>query len=528
MTTQPTLFEGARLQMTDSIRLTVESLQVYGEAHEHWAIAFSGGKDSSALVTLVTWLILSGRVKAPRTLTVLYADTRLELPPLWLSAQTILGELVEHAPALAALGCTLDVRTVMAPLDKRFLVYVLGRGVPPPNNNTLRWCTRQIKVDPMRAELARLMGDRGDVLTLTGVRMGESAARDARIALSCSKGDGECGQSGYCGRGGTRGESAERFHRRGSAQPQHLEAFGELTDPTSQLRHEREGHGEHVDESANGAAEEVEEVVAAALAEDGPDKAAAAIDPEGDGVEGSFDGADTGPDAASKGFASGLTGMLELGGEAGEFAPLEDEPIGLLAEDERVLLGDGVERFVHPVGVDDGVAQLDLLNPSRLGDKPLLGGRHPLLSGGDLLLLSEGDLRQLATAFLGKLLLRHQHPLLLGGPDLRRVQCGLLVGEPLLLGLGAVAPDDAIGLGQLGHLGDPGEEPGVAGEQLSSRIEGGGDAHGLLPIPGAGRMHPSRARAHHGGRDRGIPSATAAQPFQPVAVAVAVADGDRA
>ena len=207
-----------------------------------------------------------------------------------------------------------------------------------------------------------------------------------------------------------------------------------MTDSTGQLRHECEGHGEDVDESANGAAEEVEEVVAAALAEDGPDKTAAAIDPEGDGVEGTLDGADTRPDAASKGFASGLTGMLELGGEAGEFAPLEDEPIGLLAEDERVLLGDGVERLVHPVGVDDGVAQLDLLNPSRLGDKPLLGGRHPLLPGGDLLLLSEGDLRQLATAFLGKLLLRHQHPLLLGGPDLRRVQCGLLVGEPLLLG----------------------------------------------------------------------------------------------
>jgi DNA sulfur modification protein DndC len=42
----------------------------------------------------------------------------------------------------------------MAPLDKRFLVYILGRGVPPPNNNTLRWCTRQIKVDPMAAELS--------------------------------------------------------------------------------------------------------------------------------------------------------------------------------------------------------------------------------------------------------------------------------------------------------------------------------------------------------------------------------------
>jgi DNA sulfur modification protein DndC len=32
---------------------------------------------------------------------------------------------------------------------------------------------------------------------LTGVRLGESAARDQRIALSCSKGDGECGQGWY-------------------------------------------------------------------------------------------------------------------------------------------------------------------------------------------------------------------------------------------------------------------------------------------------------------------------------------------
>ncbi len=31
-------------------------------------------------------------------------------------------------------------------------------------------------------------------LMLTGVRIGESAARDQRIALSCTKDGGECGQ----------------------------------------------------------------------------------------------------------------------------------------------------------------------------------------------------------------------------------------------------------------------------------------------------------------------------------------------
>lgn len=196
-TRQATLFDGARLQMTESIALTVDSLAAYGASHEHWCVAWSGGKDSTALVTLVVWLILAGKVPAPRTLTVLYADTRLELLPLWLAAQAIREELIDKAADLAALGCALDVRTVMAPMDKRFLPYVLGRGVPPPNNNTLRWCTRQIKVDPMRAELARLGSERGEVLTLTGVRLGESAVRDARIALSCSKGDGECGQGWY-------------------------------------------------------------------------------------------------------------------------------------------------------------------------------------------------------------------------------------------------------------------------------------------------------------------------------------------
>jgi DNA sulfur modification protein DndC len=197
VSTTSTLFGERRNQMTDSIRLTIESLAAYGPAHEHWALAWSGGKDSTALVTLVVWLIESGKVAAPKSLTVLYADTRLELLPLALSADTIREELAEHAEALAAKGCALDVRTVVAPMDKRFLVYILGRGVPPPNNNTLRWCTRQIKVDPMRVELETLYGERGDVLMLTGVRLGESSVRDGRIALSCSKGDGECGQGWY-------------------------------------------------------------------------------------------------------------------------------------------------------------------------------------------------------------------------------------------------------------------------------------------------------------------------------------------
>jgi DNA sulfur modification protein DndC len=191
---QPTLFENQRLSMLDSIRLTIASLLHYGPRHKHWAIAWSGGKDSTTLLTLIVYLLDSGKIPRPETLTVLYADTRLELLPLWISASQIRDELQERG---------VEVRTVMAPMDKRFLVYVLGRGVPPPNNNTLRWCTRQIKIDPMKVELERLAaerqgeGEREKVLVLTGVRRGESVVRDQRIALSCARNGAECGQGWY-------------------------------------------------------------------------------------------------------------------------------------------------------------------------------------------------------------------------------------------------------------------------------------------------------------------------------------------
>lgn len=187
MTTR-TLFDGARLQMTESIEMTLASLQAYGPQHRHWAVAWSGGKDSTALVTFLAWALDAGKIQRPERLDVLYADTRMELLPLWLSAEAIRGELEERG---------IQVRTVMAPMEKRMLPYILGRGVPPPNNNTLRWCTRQIKIDPMAAELKRLDAGLGKILMLTGVRVGESAARDQRIALSCQGNGAECGQGWY-------------------------------------------------------------------------------------------------------------------------------------------------------------------------------------------------------------------------------------------------------------------------------------------------------------------------------------------
>lgn len=187
-TEQLNIFGSKRIDFNEQIQLTIASLNLHGAKHNHWAMAWSMGKDSTTLVTLTVQLILSGQVNPPKSLTVLCADTRMELIPLWLAAKGVIEKL-------KTLG--IDVRIVTAPLDDRFFVYILGRGVPPPSN-TFRWCTGQIKVEPMETALQDLHDQIGEkILMLTGVRQGESAIRDGRIAMSCSKDGAECGQGWY-------------------------------------------------------------------------------------------------------------------------------------------------------------------------------------------------------------------------------------------------------------------------------------------------------------------------------------------
>lgn len=191
MTAVNNLFaDGIRMLSEEAIELTLGSLRAYWDKHGVVAIAWSGGKDSTAVLILVIHLIEAGYLPRPTKLYVFYADTRQELPPIQLAADQVMILLRQRA--------WVEVIVVRAPLDKRFMVYILGRGVPPPNNNTLRWCTRQIKVDPMAEALGAVLADLPETaLMITGVRQGESAVRDGRIEMSCSKDGAECGQGWY-------------------------------------------------------------------------------------------------------------------------------------------------------------------------------------------------------------------------------------------------------------------------------------------------------------------------------------------
>ncbi|MBI3654108.1 MAG: phosphoadenosine phosphosulfate reductase family protein [Acidobacteria bacterium] len=188
MTNHPSLFEELKLTLREAIELTAESLTAYGSRYRHWCAAYSMGKDSTTMITVAAHLISEGRIPAPQSFTILLADTLLENPALFACAKQIMNEMRE-------LG--FDVRIVKPALDHRFFVYMFGRGVPPPSNR-FRWCTEKLKVLPMKLPVEEIAREKGEkVLTLTGVRLGESAQRDLRIITSCTRDGGECGQGWY-------------------------------------------------------------------------------------------------------------------------------------------------------------------------------------------------------------------------------------------------------------------------------------------------------------------------------------------
>jgi DNA sulfur modification protein DndC len=184
---QPMTHAMGGLHMEDGLKQAIAGLKRYGPQANHWTISLSGGKDSTALFTVVLWAIESGVVPRPASgITVINSDTRQEQPALAAFTASMLGEARRR-------GCA--VRVVQPPVEDRFFVRILGRGYPPPGAVRMRWCTRLLKQKPMIAVQREIhAAHNGSVLVLYGSRVDESSARGQRIAASCTLEGAECGQ----------------------------------------------------------------------------------------------------------------------------------------------------------------------------------------------------------------------------------------------------------------------------------------------------------------------------------------------
>ncbi len=175
--------------LAEPLRVTAQTLlSAEAEGHKHWVLAFSGGKDSSA-VAMLTVELLKRKILNDVQVDVVYSDTLMELPPFGENALNLLAHIDQIGKQNE-----LPIRThvAVAEVEQRYWFLVIGKGYPPPHNH-FRWCTDRLKIRPARNVMKNLINESS--IVLTGVRLGESDSRDGRLrAATCSRNDSECGQ----------------------------------------------------------------------------------------------------------------------------------------------------------------------------------------------------------------------------------------------------------------------------------------------------------------------------------------------
>jgi DNA sulfur modification protein DndC len=150
-----------------------ETLQA--QSNLHWMIAYSGGKDSSALLCLVFNNLLKIKPSRAPSIEVLYCDTKTENPIIDTFAKRFLRRFRDEARES---GFRAAVKVISPASDRTYFARVIGRGYPPPTNS-FRWCTKELRIRPVERYLARF-GE--NAVVALGVRQNESLQRDRMLS----------------------------------------------------------------------------------------------------------------------------------------------------------------------------------------------------------------------------------------------------------------------------------------------------------------------------------------------------------
>lgn len=143
-----------------------------------WILGFSGGKDSTMLLQVV-WLAIKkiDPILRSRHIYVVCNDTLVENPKI---AKFIHITLDHIQKAAAEQELPITVQQTTPRLENTFWVNLLGKGYPAPNNS-LRWCTDRLKIDPTTQFIKSKISEVGEAIILLGTRSDESSSRARNI-----------------------------------------------------------------------------------------------------------------------------------------------------------------------------------------------------------------------------------------------------------------------------------------------------------------------------------------------------------
>ncbi|MDT8956457.1 DNA phosphorothioation system sulfurtransferase DndC [Aeromonas caviae] len=156
-----------------------EVQRIYCADKRPWVIGYSGGKDSSAVVTLIYLALLGLEPKLrSKPIFVVSSDTLVETPVV---VDLIIKTMKQIEAGAKRDGLPITAHPVVPKTNETFWVNLLGKGYPAPTRN-FRWCTERMKINPVSDFIKDKVSQFEEVIVVLGSRSSESASRAQVIA----------------------------------------------------------------------------------------------------------------------------------------------------------------------------------------------------------------------------------------------------------------------------------------------------------------------------------------------------------
>ena len=156
-----------------------EMTYVYKHDNRPWLIGYSGGKDSSLLVSLVVETVLRLPEKErKKKIFIVTSDTGVENPVVKRYMHASSQKINEFSSKFSA---NIKADIIYPDIAQSYWSLVIGLGYPTPEPPGFRWCTERLKILPMNRYTNSIIEQYGEVVLLLGVRKAESLTRRRSI-----------------------------------------------------------------------------------------------------------------------------------------------------------------------------------------------------------------------------------------------------------------------------------------------------------------------------------------------------------
>ncbi|MDH6367983.1 MULTISPECIES: DNA phosphorothioation system sulfurtransferase DndC [unclassified Breznakia] len=160
-------------KLVDERKAVIKNIYLTNE--KPWVLGYSGGKDSTATMQIIIESLQEIPVEQRTNhIYIISSDTLVETPLIISKITETLNKVQKFAEDIEL---PISTHRVYPSINNTFWVNLIGKGYPCPNQS-FRWCTDRLKIQPSNDFILEKVSEHGEVIVVLGVREGESNSRD--------------------------------------------------------------------------------------------------------------------------------------------------------------------------------------------------------------------------------------------------------------------------------------------------------------------------------------------------------------